>query len=146
MSPQELPVSSTAFNDIRRTFTVSIWTKDCQTINASNRLSTVYHGFICIFQRNFRLKEKKKVIVYTTSMTVVRESADKCKAVRNMLQTHMVRYEEKDLFMSNENQKELLERLGTSAIEVPQVFADGIHIGVSVSFLRAGRVLKLMRS
>ena len=70
------------------------------------------------------------MIVYTTSMTVVRESADKCKAVRNILQTHMVRYEEKDLFMSAENQKELLDRLGTSAIVVPQVFADGIHIGV----------------
>ena len=70
------------------------------------------------------------MILYTTSMTVVRESADKCKAVRNILQTHMVRYEEKDLFMSAENQKELMDRLGTSAIELPQVFADGIHIGV----------------
>lgn len=79
--------------------------------------------------RNFRHEEKKKVIIYTTSMTVVRESADKCKAVRNILQTHMVRYEEKDLFMSSENQKELLDRLGTSAIVLPQVFADGIHIG-----------------
>ena len=82
------------------------------------------------FQRNFRLTEKNKVVIYTTSMTVVRESADKCKAAKNILQTHMVRYEEKDLFMSSENQKELMERLGTSAIEVPQVFADGIHLGV----------------
>ena len=93
------------------------------------------------------------MILYTTSMTVVRESADKCKAVRNILQTHMVRYEEKDLFMSAENQKELMDRLGTSAIELPQVFADGIHIGVRLlrlmyhacadpeSFVRAGPTL-----
>ena len=86
-------------------------------------------------------------------MTVVRESADKCKAVRNILQTHMVRYEEKDLFMSAENQKELMDRLGTSAIELPQVFADGIHIGVRLfrpvynaladpeSFVRVGPTL-----
>lgn len=64
-------------------------------------------------------------------MTVVRPSADKCKAIRNILQTHMVRYEERDMFMSAENQKELKERLGQSAICVPQVFADGVHIGVS---------------
>ncbi|XP_045204605.1 glutaredoxin domain-containing cysteine-rich protein CG31559-like isoform X2 [Mercenaria mercenaria] len=80
-------------------------------------------------QRNYRQEEKGKIIVYTTSMTVVREAADKCKAVRNMLQTHMVRYEERDMFMSAENQKELTERLGLSAIRVPQVFADGVYIG-----------------
>lgn len=65
-------------------------------------------------------------------MTTVRESADRCKAMRHILQTHMVRYEEKDMFMSDENQKELKERLGQSAINVPQVFADGIYIGVSI--------------
>ena len=69
--------------------------------------------------------------MYTTSMTVVRQTADKCKAVRTILQTHMVRYEERDMFMSAENQKELRERLGSSAICVPQVFADGVRIGVS---------------
>lgn len=81
------------------------------------------------FSRNYRQEEKGKIIVYTTSMMVVREAADKCKAVRNILQTHMVRYEERDMFMSAENQKELRERLGQSAICVPQVFADGVHIG-----------------
>jgi glutaredoxin len=87
------------------------------------------------FQRNYRQEEKEKIIVYTTSMTVVRQTADKCKAVRNMLQTHMVRYEERDMFMSAENQKELKERLGSSAICVPQVFVDGVHIGVSFKLI-----------
>ena len=50
-----------------------------------------------------------------------------------MLQTHMVRYEEKDLFMSKENQKELMERLNTNKIVLPQVFADGASLGVSLS-------------
>lgn len=81
------------------------------------------------FARNYRQEEKGKIVVYTTSMTTVREAADRCKAVRHILQTHMVRYEEKDLFMSAENQKELRDRLGLSAIHVPQVFADGVHIG-----------------
>ncbi|KAH3692278.1 glutaredoxin domain-containing cysteine-rich protein CG31559-like [Dreissena polymorpha] len=81
------------------------------------------------FSRDYRTEEKGKVIVYTTSMTVVRKTADHCKAIRNILQTHMVRYEERDLFMSAENQRELTERLGQSAIVLPQVFADGVHIG-----------------
>ena len=43
----------------------------------------------------------------------------------------MVRYEERDICMSRENQRELIERLGVSEVDVPQVFADGQHIGVS---------------
>ena len=86
--------------------------------------------YVVWFQRDYRTEEKGKVIVYTTSMTVVRKTADHCKAIRNILQTHMVRYEERDLFMSAENQRELTERLGQSAIVLPQVFADGVHIGV----------------
>ncbi|KAL4229799.1 Glutaredoxin domain-containing cysteine-rich protein 1 [Mactra antiquata] len=81
------------------------------------------------YSRNYRQTEKGKIIVYTTSMTVVRESADKCKSIRHILQTHMVRYEERDMFMSDENQKELRERLGQSAINIPHVFADGVYIG-----------------
>ena len=86
-----------------------------------------------LFQKNYRLLEKGKIIVFTTSMTVVRSISDHCTSIRKILQGHMVRYEEKDLFMSVENQKELLERLGQSAIDLPQVFADGIHLGVCTS-------------
>lgn len=81
------------------------------------------------YSRNYSLTERGKIIVYTTSMTTVREAAERCKVVRHILQTHMVRYEERDLFMSAENQKELKERLGQSAITVPHVFADGVYLG-----------------
>ena len=67
-------------------------------------------------------------------MTVVRETYERCKKTRHALQTHMVRYEERDLYMSQENQRQLAERMDRplgSEIEVPQVFIDGIHIGVS---------------
>lgn len=43
----------------------------------------------------------------------------------------MVVFEEKDLFMSKDYQKELLERLGTDQIVLPQIYADGQHLGVS---------------
>jgi len=43
----------------------------------------------------------------------------------------MVRYDERDMFMSRENQRELMERFGVDVVDVPQVFADGKHLGVS---------------
>lgn len=79
--------------------------------------------------RNYKQLEKGKIVVFTTSMNIVRSTHERCKKVKKMLQTHMVRYEEKDLFMSKENQKELMERLSTNQIVLPQVFADGASLG-----------------
>ncbi|RUS72662.1 hypothetical protein EGW08_019577 [Elysia chlorotica] len=84
--------------------------------------------------RNFRQLEQGKIVVYATSMSVVRETSERCKSVRHLLQNHMVRYEERDLYMSREVQQELSYRLkqeGVSELRLPHVFADGIHLGVS---------------
>ncbi|KAK2193059.1 hypothetical protein NP493_17g02039 [Ridgeia piscesae] len=62
-------------------------------------------------------------------MKIVRSTAEKCERVRHILQTHMVRYDERDMFMSRENQRELMERFGVDVVDVPQVFADGKHLG-----------------
>jgi glutaredoxin len=51
--------------------------------------------------------------------------------VKKILQNHMIRYEEKDLFMNKDNQRELAERLGSYVVSIPQVFADGSQLGVS---------------
>ncbi|XP_071086798.1 glutaredoxin domain-containing cysteine-rich protein CG31559-like isoform X2 [Haliotis cracherodii] len=85
-------------------------------------------------KRNYRQQEKGKIVIYTTSMCVVRDTWEKCKVVRNILQTHMVRYEERDLYMSRDHQRELQDRLATDHIDVPHVFADGIHLGDSNEF------------
>ena len=71
------------------------------------------------------------MIVFTTSMKVVRSTSEKCERVRHILHTHMVRYDERDMFMSRENQRELVERLHFDGVEVPQVFVDGKYLGVS---------------
>ena len=68
--------------------------------------------------------------MYTTSMQVVRETQDGCKRMRHILDTHMVEYEQRDIFMSRENKRELQQRLGLN-VEVPQLFVDGLHLGVS---------------
>ena len=63
-------------------------------------------------------------------MSVVRDTYEHCTKVRRILQTHMVQFEERDIFMSKDNQTELIERLGCANVDVPQVFADGNHLGV----------------
>ncbi|CAI9734427.1 glutaredoxin domain-containing cysteine-rich protein CG31559-like [Octopus vulgaris] len=80
---------------------------------------------------NYLKCEKGKIIVYMTSMRVVRQTYDRCQIVQKILQTHLVKYEERDLFMSRENQRELRERLGKSDVTIPQVFADGLNLGTA---------------
>lgn len=69
--------------------------------------------------------------MYTTTMTIMRKTCERCMVVRKILQNHMVRYEEKDLFMNKEFQKELKQRLNATVPTLPQVFADGMRLGVS---------------
>lgn len=71
-----------------------------------------------------------KIVVYTTSVMVVRDTYEKCLRVNKILQTHVVRYEQRDVSLSRDDHRELIERLGPN-VDLPQVFADGIHIGVS---------------
>jgi glutaredoxin len=67
-----------------------------------------------------------------TSVQAVRETYERCRAAVKILHTHMVRVEERDIFLSRDHRHELAERLNAdSDVEVPQVFANGYHIGVS---------------
>ncbi|KAK2151958.1 hypothetical protein LSH36_344g01018 [Paralvinella palmiformis] len=79
--------------------------------------------------KNYRLLEAGKVVIYTTSVKIIRETHDRCLKVKKILQTHMISYEERDIFMSRKNHEELHDRLSSDHKEVPQVFADGQHIG-----------------
>lgn len=95
-------------------------------------------------QQNHHLSEKGSIIVYTTSMTVVRETHDRCRTARNILLTHMVRFEERDLYMSRQHQREVRQRLHTDTVELPQIFVDGFHIGVSVVLTRKLTVILIV--
>uniref|UniRef100_A0A182SNU2 Glutaredoxin domain-containing protein n=1 Tax=Anopheles maculatus TaxID=74869 RepID=A0A182SNU2_9DIPT len=78
---------------------------------------------------NYKDKEAGKVVVYSTSMGIVRETYTKCMNVKQILRTLLVKFEEKDIFMSNEYQQEIKERMQADTINIPQVFVDGQHIG-----------------
>ncbi|XP_078683847.1 glutaredoxin domain-containing cysteine-rich protein 1-like isoform X1 [Branchiostoma floridae x Branchiostoma belcheri] len=75
--------------------------------------------------------ERGRIIVYTTSMQVVRDTAEKCQKIRRILESHRVRFEERDVVMNLELQRELRARLGQTeeALTLPQVFIDGQPIG-----------------
>lgn len=81
--------------------------------------------------QSFKDKDAGKVVVYTTSMGIVRSTYTKCQSVKQILKTLLVKFEERDVFMSGEYQQEIRDRMQKEEIDVPQLFVDGHHIGVS---------------
>lgn len=81
--------------------------------------------------QSYKEKDAGKVVVYTTTMGIVRETYQKCVMVKKILRTLLIKYEERDVFMSSEFQDEIRDRMRSDHILVPQVFVDGQHIGVS---------------
>jgi len=70
------------------------------------------------------------VVLYTTSVMVIRETHERCQAVKKILQNHMVQFDERDISLSKAFQRELVERLGSEHCELPQTFAGGFSLGV----------------
>ncbi|EAT44895.1 AAEL003807-PA [Aedes aegypti] len=81
------------------------------------------------FLSNYKEKDAGKVVVYTTSMGIVRETYTKCANVKQILRTLLVKFEERDVFMSSDYQQEIKDRMQSEAIQVPQVFVEGQHVG-----------------
>lgn len=82
--------------------------------------------------QTYKEKDAGKVVVYTTTMGILRETYQACMKVKQILRTLLVKYEERDVFMSSEYQAEIRERMRCDSILVPQVFVDGQHVGVSL--------------
>ncbi|XP_070554808.1 glutaredoxin domain-containing cysteine-rich protein CG12206-like [Ptychodera flava] len=84
---------------------------------------------------NARKEEIGKIIIYTTSMSIIRGTYEKCQFVKKLFQNHRVKFEERDIYLNKHNQKDLQERLGKdSPLTVPQVVIDGEILGVSFRF------------
>lgn len=69
--------------------------------------------------------------MYTTTMGIIRDTYQACMKVKQILRTLLIKFEERDVFMSIECQQEIRERMRCDYILVPQVFVDGQHVGVS---------------
>ncbi|EGI65488.1 Glutaredoxin domain-containing cysteine-rich protein [Acromyrmex echinatior] len=81
-------------------------------------------GFLAYVER-----EKGKVVLYTTSLGIVRETFTNCMKMKQMLWTNMVKYDEADLFRDTELQTELRDRTNSEVVTLPQLFVDGQYIG-----------------
>ncbi|XP_037920255.1 uncharacterized protein LOC119657425 [Hermetia illucens] len=79
--------------------------------------------------KNYKEKDSGKVVLYTTSMGIIRETYAKCANVKQILRTLLIKFEERDVFMSCEYQQEIKDRMQTDEIQVPQLFVEGQHIG-----------------
>ncbi|KAJ3658974.1 hypothetical protein Zmor_010684 [Zophobas morio] len=88
--------------------------------------------------KNYKEKDAGKVVVYTTTMGILRETYQACMKVKQILRTLLIKFEERDVFMSNEYQNEIRERMRCDHILVPQVFVDGQHVGVVLTMEFAG--------
>ena len=94
------------------------------------------------------MEEQQQIVIYTTSLQVVRLSYNKSKRVKKILQSHCVKYEERDLYKKKEYQHELQYRLNLSHIDLPHIFFNGKHIGNCdqiESFSDQGILKKLFR-
>jgi glutaredoxin domain-containing cysteine-rich protein 1 len=71
----------------------------------------------------------RKVVLYLTSLRGIRKTYEDCWSTRSILQGYGVRVDERDLSMHAGFKGELYAALGGAAGRLPQVFADGRHIG-----------------
>ncbi|XP_020284334.1 glutaredoxin domain-containing cysteine-rich protein CG31559-like isoform X2 [Pseudomyrmex gracilis] len=74
-------------------------------------------------------REKGKVVLYMTSLGIVRETFTNCMKMKQILWTNMVKYDEADLFRDTDLQTELKDRINLEVLTLPQLFVDGQHIG-----------------
>lgn len=63
-------------------------------------------------------------------MGIVRDTYAKCANVKQILRTLLIKFDERDIFMSKEHQQDIKDRMQSSEIQVPQLFVDGQYIGV----------------
>lgn len=75
------------------------------------------------------------MVLYMTSLGIVRKTFTNCMKMKQILWTNMVKCEEADLFRDTELQSELRDRTDSEVVALPQLFVDGQYIGVRMQFL-----------
>ncbi|XP_004294791.1 PREDICTED: uncharacterized protein At5g39865 [Fragaria vesca subsp. vesca] len=72
---------------------------------------------------------EKRIVVYYTSLRVVRRTYEDCHAVRSILRGFRVTLDERDLAMDHGFIAELQQILGQRKLTLPRVFIGGRYIG-----------------
>lgn len=69
------------------------------------------------------------VVLYYTSLRIIRKTFEECKYVRSILRTFRIKMDERDLSMDSKFQDELQTIFGTKKVVLPKVFIGGRYIG-----------------
>lgn len=77
----------------------------------------------------FNERERGRVVVFMTTMGIVRHTFERCQRIRKILWTLMVQFEERDVFMARDTQLQLLDRLGSKVVSLPHIFIEGQYLG-----------------
>ncbi|CAO2040680.1 unnamed protein product [Urochloa humidicola] len=89
----------------------------------------------------------RKVVLYLTSLRGIRKTYEDCWSTRSVLQGYGVRVDERDLSMHAGFKDELHAALGdATAGKLPQVFADGRHLGGAEEIRRMHEAGELSRA
>ncbi|KAG8453627.1 hypothetical protein GDO86_000311 [Hymenochirus boettgeri] len=83
-----------------------------------------------VFQSSTTL-EFGRIVIYTTSLRVVRNTFERCETARKIFQNHRVKFEEKNIALNSDFGKELDERCQRvgEVPSLPVVFIDGHYLG-----------------
>jgi len=87
----------------------------------------------------------RKVVLYLTSLRGIRKTYEDCWSTRSILRGCGVRVDERDLSMHAGFKDELHAALGGPAGRLPQVFADGRHLGGAEEIRRMHEAGELSR-
>ena len=71
------------------------------------------NSLFSLFQ-SFPDTEKGKIVMYVTTLGVVRDHLARCQKVRHILRTLLIRVEERDIFMCKRHQVELRDRINAA--------------------------------
>ncbi|KAM8940040.1 glutaredoxin domain-containing cysteine-rich protein 1 isoform 2-T2 [Pelodytes ibericus] len=84
-----------------------------------------------VFQQSSTTLEYGRIVIYTTSLRVVRNTFERCEMVRKIFQNHRVKFEEKNIALNGDYGKELDERCRrvNETPSLPVVFIDGHYLG-----------------
>ncbi|ESQ40300.1 hypothetical protein EUTSA_v10013788mg [Eutrema salsugineum] len=72
---------------------------------------------------------ENSVVIYITSLRGIRKTFEDCNAVRSILDSHEVRFSERDVSMHSVYKEEIRGIMGTKQVKIPAVFVKGRMIG-----------------
>ncbi|XP_054792197.1 uncharacterized protein At5g39865-like [Prosopis cineraria] len=148
----QIPTTTTSSSPSSASYCSSF--KDIQTLFLDE---TPSHS---IFHRRLRLRllrptlplpappeAERRVVVYFTSLRVVRSTFENCKTVRSILRGFRVKMDERDLSMDSRFVRELQGVMCKTEMKLPSVFIGGTYVGGAEEVMRlheTGELKKLM--